>query len=175
MNRPDVAAPFPVQTVARLGGGTLTLGVPETAGNWQMIVVYRGLHCPICKTYAASMLDLAEGFADDGIEVVTVSGDGEEKARAFATEVGLTVPVGYGLTTDQMLAMGLYVSNPRDAQETDQPFSEPGMFMINDMGLLQVADISNAAWTRPDLAAVRRGIAFTREKGFPIRGTFSAN
>ena len=39
---------FPKQTVARVGGGELVLGEPEGGHDWQMVVVYRGLHCPLC-------------------------------------------------------------------------------------------------------------------------------
>ncbi|WP_204113668.1 redoxin domain-containing protein [Shimia biformata] len=173
MTRPAVAAPFPIQTIPRLGGGMLTLGVTETPGNWQLVVVYRGLHCPLCKAYLSTLQDLFDGFTADGVEVVAVSGDGEDKARAFADEVGLTLPVGYGMTTQQMQALGLWISTPRSPKETDRPFPEPGLFVINAEGMLQVADISNAPWARPDLAFVRRGIAYVRQNGQPIRGTYS--
>ena len=35
----------------------------------------------------------------------------------------------------QMLALGLYVSEPRSEEETDRPFAEPGVFVINADGL----------------------------------------
>ena len=38
---------FPKTEVAKLGGGTLTLGQPQEGREWQLVVVYRGLHCPI--------------------------------------------------------------------------------------------------------------------------------
>ena len=33
-----------------------------------------------------------------------------------------------------MQALGLYVSTPRSPQETDRPFAEPGLFLINPDG-----------------------------------------
>ncbi|MFD0391286.1 hypothetical protein ACFQ4K_31090 [Tistrella bauzanensis] len=70
-----------------------------------------------------------------------------------------------------MRGLGLYVSAPRSAQETDRPFAEPGVFVINPDGAVQIVDISNAPFARPDLAALLRGISFVQAKSYPIRGT----
>jgi len=165
---------FPKQEVSRLGGGTMTLGSPEGGRDWQMVVVYRGLHCPLCKKYLGKLEELQARFHGLGVDVVAVSGDPEEKARAFADELGLTVPVGYGLTTDQMKALGVYISEPRGPQETDQPFPEPGVFVINGEGRLQIVDISNAPFSRPDLESLAGGLEFIRANDYPIRGTWAA-
>lgn len=166
--------PFPCQTVPQLGGGMIELGRPGGAQDWQMVVVYRGQHCPLCKKYLATLQDLAPRFHDSGIEVVTVSGDPEEKARQFAEENTLTLPVGYDLDLDQMQALGLYVSDPRNAQETDRPFPEPGLFVINETGRLHLVDISNAPFARPDLVSLAGGLEFIRANDYPIRGTRAA-
>ena len=42
---------FPRIKVTALDGDDLTLGLPNEEGNWQMIVVYRGGHCPACTRY----------------------------------------------------------------------------------------------------------------------------
>jgi hypothetical protein len=62
----------------------------------------------------------------------------------------------------------------RSAQETDRPFSEPGIFVINQEGKLQVTDISNAPFSRPDLDQLVGGLNFIRDpaNNYPIRGTF---
>jgi hypothetical protein len=70
-----------------------------------------------------------------------------------------------------MQALGLYVSNPRSPQETDRPFSEPGLFLINPAGQVQLIDISNAPFARPDLAGIARGAKRIQEMNYPIRGT----
>ncbi len=72
---------------------------------------------------------------------------------------------------EQMRALGLYISEPRSPQETDRPFAEPGLFVINPEGKLQIIDISNAPFARPDLATVLMGIKLIQEKSYPIRGT----
>jgi peroxiredoxin len=165
---------LPEITLPRLGGGEIRLGKPVDDHDWQMVVVYRGKHCPICKTYLAELERIAPEFAESGVGVVAVSGDPEDRARTFADEIGLTFPVGYDLTVDQMKSLGLYVSAPRSEKETDRPFPEPGVFVINGDGQLQVVDISNAPFARPDLAGLARGLKFIRDNDYPIRGRLAA-
>lgn len=164
-------AAFPAVDVERLGGGRMTLGAPGAPHDWQMVVVYRGLHCPLCKKYLTSLEELKSRFHDNGIDVVVVSGDPEAKAREMAEITGLTLPVGYGLSVAQMRELGVYVSDPRSPKETDRPFPEPGLFVINETGVLHLADISNAPFARPDLAALAGGLEFIRGNDYPIRGT----
>jgi hypothetical protein len=67
---PDVIAP-------RLGGGK------------QMVAVYREKHCPICRTYLAEIERTAPEFAKAGVGIIAVSGDPEDRARAFTDEIDL--------------------------------------------------------------------------------------
>lgn len=162
---------FPNQEVAQVGGGTLTLGAPRDGYDWQMVVVYRGLHCPLCKKYLVQLDEMMGTFNELGVDIVTVSGDPEDKAKAMIEEKGLGLTVGYGLSTAQMSAMGLYISDPRSPQETDRPFPEPGVFIINGKGNIQILDISNAPFARPDLESLANGVKFIRANDYPIRGT----
>ena len=165
---------FPKTDVPRLGGGTLTLGAPQGGHDWQLVVIYRGLHCPLCKKYLTELEALAPQFHSQGVDVVVASGDPEEKAQAMAEEFIPNVPMGYGMTVAQMQALGLYVSDPRSPQETDRPFPEPGLFVINGDGAIQMVDVSNAPFLRPDLEKVLSGITFIRANDYPIRGTHKA-
>lgn len=166
-------AKFPDIDVPRLGGGTLNLGQPEGGHDWKLVVVYRGKHCPICTSYLKTLNTLLPDFLALGIDVVAVSGDPETKAADQMTEVAPHYPIGYGLTEAQMHTLGLYVSAPRSAQETDRNFAEPGLFVINHEGKVQITDISNAPFARPDLSALLGGLRFVRnpDNNYPIRGT----
>ncbi|MFD2029883.1 hypothetical protein ACFSKM_05400 [Ancylobacter dichloromethanicus] len=70
-----------------------------------------------------------------------------------------------------MRGLGLYISEPRSPEETDRPFPEPGLFIINPEGRLQIVDISNAPFARPELHGVLNGLKFVQQKNYPIRGT----
>lgn len=168
---PKIAAgsPFPETRVQILGGDEIDLAVPSK--EWRMVVVYRGKHCPLCTKYLTALNDKVADLSEIGIDVVAVSGDPEEKAEVQMDLVKPAYPVGYGLTIDQMHSLGLYISKPRSDQETDRPFAEPGVFVINDDGAVQIVDISNAPFARPDLDSLVGGLAFVRKHEYPIRGT----
>jgi peroxiredoxin len=161
-------AAFPPVSMPRLGGGEVA---PKTGEGWRLFVVYRGKHCPLCKIYLKTLDAMIDEFAAIGVSITVASGDPEEKAAADVAEHGWRFPVGFGMTVAQMRALGLYVSEPRSAQETDRPFPEPGLFLINPAGQLQIVDISNAPFARPDLAGILRGAKLIQEKAYPIRGT----
>ncbi len=168
MSKPHAGATFDPIVLPAVGGGEVTLGGP---GRWQLVVVYRGKHCPLCRKYLGGLQEMKGAFESQETEIVVVSGDPQEKAEATRQEWGLALPLGYGLSVAQMRTLGLYVSEPRSPQETDRPFAEPGLFVVNPEGRLQIVDISNAPFARPDLGGIARGLAFVREKGYPIRGT----
>ena len=161
--------PFPKTTIAKLGGGDVTLG---GAGRAQLIIVYRGQHCPICKTYLGKLEALLPRFAEQDIAVVVASADSEDQAQGFIAAAGFTGEVGYGMTIAQMQSLGLHLSAPRPDPETDHVFPEPGLFYVDADGVLSLSDVGSAPFLRPDLEGVLNGIIFTREKGFPIRGRY---
>ena len=159
---------MPAISVPRLGGGTLS---PAEMEGWRLIVIYRGKHCSLCKPYLKTLDGLLDEFSDAGVSVIAISADPSEKAAADAAEHGWRFPVGYDLSVAQMRELGLYVSEPRSPQETDRPFAEPGMFLVNPRGAVQIVDISNSPWARPDLSAIARGAKRIREMQMPVRGT----
>jgi peroxiredoxin len=159
---------MPKINVPKVDGGELRLGAGQ---GWQMLVVYRGKHCPICRTYLKTLDGLVDEFKGIGTEVVAVSADPKDKAETQVREEGWRFAVGYDLSQAQMRALGLYVSQPRSPQETDRPFAEPGLFVVNPQGKAHIIDISNAPFARPDLNGVLKGLKFIQEKQYPIRGT----
>jgi hypothetical protein len=95
----------------------------------------------------------------------------KEKAESEARSESWRFPVGYNLSLDQMKTLGLYISAPRSPQETDRPFPEPGLFIVNPAGKVQIVDVSNAPFARPELGGVLKGLKFILEKQYPVRGT----
>ncbi len=167
---------FPDITISKLTGGEIHLSTPSELYDWRMVIVYRGKHCPICSNYLATLNTLLPEFQAIGVDVIAVSADTLDKAQIQMEEVKPNFEVGYGLTTEQMQQLGLYISNPRSTAETDRPFAEPGLFVINEKGELQVIDISNAPFARPELSSMLMGLKFIRnpENNYPIRGTYHA-
>jgi len=161
-------AAFPDMTWSVVGGGQLDISKQD---GWRLLVIYRGQHCPLCKRYLNTLNDLADAFSAAQISVAALSADSRDQAQADAEQFGWTFPVGYGLTEPQMRELGLYVSSPRSAAETDHLFSEPGLFVINPQGQTPIIDVSNAPFVRPDLEGLLNGLKFIADKDYPIRGT----
>lgn len=136
-----------------------------------MLVIYRGVHCPICKKYLSQINEMKGDFDELNVQIVAASTDSEQKARKFASESGLDFEVAYGLSIDQSRDLGLYISTPLDITETDQPFAEPGLFFIRPDGALHFVETSSAPFCRPDLEMIKMGIGIIQEKDYPARGT----
>ena len=73
--------PFPTFTLPSVGGGSTKVGEPQGGKDWQMVVVYRGKHCPICSRYATAKLFQAEGAT------VVITGRRQEAVEAAAKEL----------------------------------------------------------------------------------------
>jgi peroxiredoxin len=173
-NKLKAGSIFPKLKVAKVGGEEVRLGIPQGSNDWQLVVVYRGKHCPLCTRYLTQLESIKERLYNIGIDLVAVSADSEEQAKEHLEKMKLSYPVAFGLSVDQMEQLGLYISNPRSPQETDHLFAEPGMFVVNDKGEVQVIDISNGPFARPELETLASGLEFIRNpaNNYPIRGTY---
>ena len=80
-----------------------------------------------------------------------------DSLRATTETKEITYRIAYGLRLTDMHRWGLYVSNPRNIRETEHPFPEPAMFLINPEGQVQVAEYSNSPFCRPDLRIMIEG------------------
>lgn len=164
---------LPAITLPLVGGGEATLGQTQDSSVWQIVIIYRGLHCPICHKYLKRLEELREGFANASAEILAVSGDPLEKAQAMVEKHDLTFPVAYDLSIQQMKQLGLYISEPRSPQETDRPFAEPATFALNKEGKIQLIELSNTPFNRADLSELLETVEWIDENDYPIRGTHS--
>jgi peroxiredoxin len=153
----------------KLGGGDVTVGGKKE--NWTLFVVYRGKHCPRCKKYLNILDAMGSQWADAGFDVVVVSADTEEKAKADQAEFGWDFELAYGLTEPQMETLGLYVTEPLSPSESDRRFAEPGTYVLRADGSLIVVALSNGPAARPDLAELFDGMVFNKTNDRPARGT----
>lgn len=172
----DIAMPLPGQPAPDL---TLDLIIgakwaleEQSPDAFTMIVFYRGLHCPICKTYLTCLRELYDDFLSKGVEIINVSMDTPEKATKTHEEWGLDpIPMGHSLSEAQARKWGLYLSEKRGDAEPDL-FAEPGLFLVKPDGTLYLAEMSSAPFIRPDLDLLLSRIDVIREKDYPPRGTY---
>jgi peroxiredoxin len=132
-------------------------------------------HCPLCSKFLNSLADFHQRLLDIGIDIAAVSGDSKVQLDNHVDNLDVNFPMYYGLTLEQMQDLGLYVSVPVSEQETNHRFPEPGLFVVNTEGNLQVIDISNNPFSRPDLEVFVSGLEWMRasENNYPVRGTYA--
>ena len=161
--------PAPPLEVKLLDGTTWRLGDSKPTAL-QMIVVYRGLHCPICKTYLGDLESKLPEFSERGVDVIAVSTDSHERAKKSKLEWGLdNLRIGCELTIANARAWELFIS--RSIRDGEPPeFSEPGLFLIKPDGTLFYASRNSAPWGRPPFDQLLRGIDFASERKMPARG-----
>ncbi|MEM7434950.1 MAG: redoxin domain-containing protein [Myxococcota bacterium] len=165
-------SPFPTIGVDGLAGPTADIGKPNDGADWKMVVVYRGRHCPLCTKYLNKLEAYKGPLREIGIDLEAVSGDSRAQLESHLEKLEVSFPLYYGLSIEQMQQLGLYISYPRSEKETDHPFAEPGLFVVNTEGEVQVVDISNNPFVRPDIEQMYSGLKWIREHNYPIRGTY---
>lgn len=165
---------FPSLMVKGLDGVDIELGKISEKADWRMVIVYRGKHCPLCTKYLNLLETFKERIEANGVEIVAVSADSKAQLETHLNDLDISFPIYYGLTIEQMQTLGLYISNPRSEKETDHPFSEPGLFVINEKNQVQLLDISNGPSVRPEIGILAGGLEFIKapENDYPIRGTY---
>lgn len=168
----EAGADFPALWVSSLDASArVDISRPDGGYAWRMVVVYRGRHCPMCTRYLNQLTTYAPRLREIGVDVVAVSGDSAAQLTEHLERLNINYPIYHGLTVEQMRQLGLYISSPRSPKETDHPFAEPGVFVINERGTVQVVDISNNPFVRPSLDVLTSGLSWIRSHEYPIRGT----
>lgn len=159
----------PELTVETVDGDTWSLHDQEPEA-FTLVVAYRGVHCPVCKSYLETLTDLRGDYAERGVEVVAVSMDSEARARKAHQDWDVGgFPIGYGMTEEAARAWGLYLSEGIKDEEPDL-FSEPGLFLVQADGTLHYAAVNSAPWGRPHLPSFLKSVDFILENDYPARG-----
>ncbi|MEM7777317.1 MAG: peroxiredoxin-like family protein [Pseudomonadota bacterium] len=166
--------PVPDVTLPLVGGGSWTLSELKP-GNFTMIVVYRGLHCPICKGYLNDLQNRLETFDKFGVTAVAISSDNQERAETAKQSWGLDrLPIAYDLSLAQGRAWGLYISssNGKTSIGVEEPerFVEPGLFLVRPDRTLYFGSVQTMPFARPQFAEIEKALDFVIARGYPARG-----
>jgi peroxiredoxin len=169
--------PVPSLNVSLVGGGRFVLGT-SPGEKFDLIVFYRGLHCPICAKYLLELERLAAEFNTRGVQVVAVSSDDEGRAQKMAEKVGASgFKFGYGLSLRSARQWGLYISTSRGKTSVgiDEPalFSEPGIFIVRPDGTLYYGAVQTMPFARPAFQDLLGAIDFVLAKDYPARGEYT--
>jgi peroxiredoxin len=152
-----------------VGGGSFRVD-DRSPERFTMVVFNRGLHCPACQAQLRELDRRLDELIERGIEVVSVSGESEERATRMRDEWQLEhVPLAYGLTEERMRAWGLFVSHGI-ADDEPAVFNEPALFLIQPDGAVYYESILSMPVGRPRLDDLLGGIDFWGANDYPARG-----
>jgi peroxiredoxin len=169
--------PVPALNLALTTGERFVLGA-QPGDKFDLLVFYRGLHCPICAKYLMELERLAPEFASRGVQVVAISSDTKERAKAMADKVGAkAVKFAYGLSLRSAREWGLYISTSRGTTsigiEEPELFSEPGVFIVRPDGTLYYGAAQTMPFARPPFQDLLGAIDFAVAKDYPARGEYT--
>jgi peroxiredoxin len=169
--------PVAALNVPLVGGNRFVLGA-DPGEKFDLIVFYRGLHCPICAKYLLELERLAPEFASRGVKVLAVSSDDEARAREMADKVKASaLKFGYGLSLRSARQWGLYISTSRGKTSIgiEEPalFSEPGVFIVRPDGTLYYGAVQTMPFARPSFQDLLGAIDFAIAKDYPARGEYT--
>lgn len=173
MPNPMPTRPAPQLDVPTVGGKRLVLS-EQDPDRFTLLVFYRGLHCPVCKSYLQQLEGALDDFAEQGADVVVaVSMDDARTAEQTVQDWHLDrLTVGYGLDRDTAESWGLYFSKAINDGEPDL-FSEPGLFLVRPDGSLYYVAVNSMPFGRPKLGDMVKALAFVNDKDYPPRGEAS--
>lgn len=169
--------PVPSLSVPLVGGERFVLGA-QPGERFDLIVFYRGLHCPICTKYLIELERLAPEFQNRGVRVLAVSSDTAERAHSMAQKVkAANLPIGYDLDLQVARQWGLYISASRGKTSIgiEEPaiFSEPGVFIVRLDGTLYYGSTQTMPFARPSFQDLLGAIDFAIANDYPARGEFT--
>ncbi len=171
---PKPRQPVPELSVSTVDGGTWSIG-DQTPQNFTLVVFYRGLHCPVCRTYMTELNRLHGDFVARGVGVVGISGDTAERAAQTVKDWGLSnLTIGHGLSIEKAREWGLYISTSRGKTSLgiEEPalFSEPGIFLVRPDRTLYFSTVQTMPFARPHFHEMVQAIDFVLKHGYPARG-----
>lgn len=169
--------PVPALNLPLLGGGRFVLGaVPGE--RFDLVVFYRGLHCPICAKYLLELERLVPEFEKRGVSVLAASSDDAERAKKMAEKINAkAIRLAYDLSLPSARQWGLYISASRGKTSIgiDEPalFSEPGVYLIRPDGTLYYGAVQTMPFARPQFQDLLGAIDFAIANDYPARGEFT--
>jgi peroxiredoxin len=169
--------PTPALNVPLVRGERFVLGA-KPAQHFDLLVFYRGLHCPQCAKYLLELERLAPEFASRGVHVTAISSDTAERGQEMAQKVGAKgVQFAHSLSLNGARQWGLYISTSRGKTSIgiEEPalFSEPGVFLVRPDGTLYYGAVQTMPFARPAFQDLLGAVDFAITKNYPARGEYT--
>lgn len=169
--------PVPALNVPLVGGGQFISGVSPGV-HFDLLVFYRGLHCPICAKYLMELERLAPEFANRGVKLLAISSDDQDRASQMAAKVNAkNLAFAHSLSLQCARQWGLYISASKGKTSIgiEEPalFSEPGVFIVRPDGTLYYGSVQTMPFARPSFQDLLGALDFALAKDYPARGEYT--
>lgn len=166
--------PVPALKLSLAGGGSFDI-FSEKPENFTLLVFYRGLHCPICKTQLRELEAKLGEFEKRGVSVLAISSDDAERAERTGRDWGLErLRIAYGFDLETARRWGLYISRGKGPTSAgmDEPafFSEPALYLVRADGTLYFGSVQTMPFARPQLGDILGALDFVIARDYPARG-----
>ncbi len=139
---------FPSLTLPAVGGGAVSLP-QDLAGAFGVVLIYRGVWCPVCRDQLTEYAAAEPGLDALGVKVVALSVDDEAAGAKLVGEQHLTFRIGHSANADQVAAAtGAFTNDkPHYLQPTDFILAPDGtilnaMYSSNAMGRITAAEVT---------------------------------
>lgn len=164
-------SPLPDLDLPLVGGGQFK-PTQSDVKDFQILVFYRGLHCPKCKDHLRDIDSQFKDLSDQGLSLTAISMDSQERAEQTKADWGIEhLPIAYGLGILDAKAYGLFLSDKREGSDEPALFSEPAIMVAKPDGALYAQYIQNTPFGRPPMKDIAAGLAFVKKHDYPTRGT----
>ena len=156
------------------------VGGEQSGESFDLLVFYRGLHCPICAKYLIELERLGEEFQKRGVRIIAISSDEVSRGQAMADKVqARLIEFAYGLDLGMARRWGLYISSSKGKTSIglEEPalFSEPGVFLIKPDQSLYFGSAQNMPFARPSFSDLLAAVDFAIQKDYPARGDYAGD
>lgn len=158
---------------ARLVGGEGWALASEKPEKLALLAFYRGVFCPICRTWLSDLDRLVPEFEKRGASVIALSCDTQEGAEKAVQDWGLKrLRVGYKLDVEDARRAGLYISegrgvNPATGQKEPMLFAEPALLLVRPEGELYAAWIQSTPYARVHIGEILTAVDNFTAKNLP--------
>ena len=160
---PNITAPL-------VQGGTWSLHQNKPK-QFNLLVFYRGHHCPVCRFYLNSLSTHLSEFESRGIEVVAISVNTKEKAQQSQSEWHTgRLSIAYDYPVEDARQLGLFISQGIKKHEPDL-FFEPAILIVRPDNTLYSIIVQSMPFGRPNMKDMLQTFDYIIEEDYPPRGS----
>ena len=158
IERVAIGAKAPDFTLARFGGGTVTLS--EFKGKKNVVLMfYRGHWCPYCIKQLKEMRTLLNGELRKGTELLVVAIDGENETKMAVARIasdGGQPDFSFLSDADHAVIARYGVLNPSGSR---RGIPHPATYVIDRSGVIRWRDVQTDYKIRPTNTAILAALA----------------